>query len=212
MLTDETIRAQYFRSVPPALITRLLGFDVPGIRSALLFLFRAPAGGVMDHADEYLFPAAYRSSPPFGQAPQPKGQRAACTASPRACGRSPRGSGRSGSSSAKRRRSPWRSSACLRSGSAESRAGTAGIPDAARRLRCDLTARSEVEVVPDGDYQDNPNVHRDHSARRCPRSPWRPASCGDPTPWSCPDETHDRGESGCDDYVDNPGVKPATKG
>jgi hypothetical protein len=55
-LTDETIAQQYVRTVPPAMIPRLLGFDPPGIRSALLFPFRAPAGGFMDHVRVKLFP------------------------------------------------------------------------------------------------------------------------------------------------------------
>jgi hypothetical protein len=48
-LTDETIATQYIRSVPPSMIGRLLGFDTPSITSALLFPFRSPRGGFMDH-------------------------------------------------------------------------------------------------------------------------------------------------------------------
>jgi hypothetical protein len=48
-LTDATIRAHFIRSVPPAMIDPLLGFAAPDIRSALLFPFRSPAGGFMDH-------------------------------------------------------------------------------------------------------------------------------------------------------------------
>lgn len=55
-LTDETIRAHYIRSVPPAMIPRLLGFDRDGIVSALLFPFRSPAGGFMDHVSVKVFP------------------------------------------------------------------------------------------------------------------------------------------------------------
>ena len=44
-LSQETIAAHYIRSVPPHMIERLLGFGVAGIRSALLFPYRAPAGG-----------------------------------------------------------------------------------------------------------------------------------------------------------------------
>jgi hypothetical protein len=55
-LTEERIAQQLIRSVPPALIGRLLGFDIPGIRSALLFPFRAPAGGFMDHVRVKIFP------------------------------------------------------------------------------------------------------------------------------------------------------------
>jgi hypothetical protein len=55
-LTDEMIAAQYIRSVPPSMIPRLLGFDPPGVRSALLFPFRSPAGGFMDHVRMKVFP------------------------------------------------------------------------------------------------------------------------------------------------------------
>jgi putative DNA primase/helicase len=56
-LTDETIRAHYIRSVPPGMIPHLLGFDRNGIVSALLFPFRSPAGGFMDHVSLKIFPA-----------------------------------------------------------------------------------------------------------------------------------------------------------
>lgn len=55
-LTDETIREQFIRSAPPSMIGRLLGFDMPDIRSALLFPFRSPAGGFMDHVRVKIFP------------------------------------------------------------------------------------------------------------------------------------------------------------
>jgi putative DNA primase/helicase len=55
-LTDETIAAQFIRSVPLAMLARLLGFDGPGIRSALLFPYRAPGGGFMDHVRIKVFP------------------------------------------------------------------------------------------------------------------------------------------------------------
>jgi uncharacterized protein DUF3854 len=56
-LTDEMIVDQFMRSVPPALLSRLLGFDLPGIQSALLFPFRAPARGFMDHVRVKVFPS-----------------------------------------------------------------------------------------------------------------------------------------------------------
>lgn len=56
-LTDETIAAQYIRSVPPSMIPRLLGFDISSVRSAMLLPFRAPAGGFMDHVRVKIFPA-----------------------------------------------------------------------------------------------------------------------------------------------------------
>lgn len=56
-LTGETIRAAYFRSVPLSMIPRLLGFDRPGVVSALLIPFRSPAGGFMDHIRMKIFPS-----------------------------------------------------------------------------------------------------------------------------------------------------------
>jgi hypothetical protein len=56
-LTDEMIQEQFIRSVPPAMIQPLLGFDRPQIRSALLFPFRSSAGGFMDHVRMKIFPA-----------------------------------------------------------------------------------------------------------------------------------------------------------
>jgi hypothetical protein len=57
-LTDATIAANLIRSVPPATISRLLGFDLPkAVRSALLFPFRSSAGGFVDHPRVKIFPA-----------------------------------------------------------------------------------------------------------------------------------------------------------
>jgi hypothetical protein len=55
-LTPATIHGHFIRAVPPAMVTRLLGFDVPNLSSALLFPFRAPAGGFMDHVFMKRFP------------------------------------------------------------------------------------------------------------------------------------------------------------
>jgi hypothetical protein len=55
-LTGETIAAQYFRSVPPSMIPRLLGFDLSSVRSAMLLPFRSTAGGFMDHVRVKIFP------------------------------------------------------------------------------------------------------------------------------------------------------------
>jgi hypothetical protein len=55
-LTDATIAAQFIRSVPPSLIPRLLGFDMPSVRSAMLLPFRSPAGGFADHVRVKIFP------------------------------------------------------------------------------------------------------------------------------------------------------------
>jgi uncharacterized protein DUF3854 len=56
-LSDETIRAQGLRSVPPSMIPRLLGFDRAAIRSAMLIPFPAPDGGWLDHIRMKVFPS-----------------------------------------------------------------------------------------------------------------------------------------------------------
>ena len=55
-LAAETIRRQAIRSVPPAMIPRLLGFDPKAVTSALLFPFPDPAGGWLDHVRVKVFP------------------------------------------------------------------------------------------------------------------------------------------------------------
>ena len=57
-LTEPTIRAQRICSVPPSpsMLHGLLGFDLPAMRSALLFPFPDPAGGFMDHVRMKIFP------------------------------------------------------------------------------------------------------------------------------------------------------------
>jgi Domain of unknown function (DUF3854) len=56
-LTEETIRAHFIRSVPPAMVRGLLGVDPDGLVSALAFPFRSQAGGFMDHVAVKVFPA-----------------------------------------------------------------------------------------------------------------------------------------------------------
>ena len=56
-LSQETIAAHYIRSVPPHMIGRLLGFDVPAVHSAYLLPFRSPDGGFMNHIRMKIFPA-----------------------------------------------------------------------------------------------------------------------------------------------------------
>jgi hypothetical protein len=48
-LTTETVRAQRIRSVPLTMLPRLLGRDVPAVRSAYILPYPDPAGGWMDH-------------------------------------------------------------------------------------------------------------------------------------------------------------------
>jgi hypothetical protein len=59
-LPDETIKAQGIRSIPPNMIAQLLGFDMPGVTSAMLFPFADPAGGWMDHVRMKIFPVLTR--------------------------------------------------------------------------------------------------------------------------------------------------------
>jgi hypothetical protein len=61
-LSDATIQLQGLRSVPPNMITQLLGFDMPGITSAMLFPFADPAGGWMDHVRMKIFPSLTRET------------------------------------------------------------------------------------------------------------------------------------------------------
>jgi hypothetical protein len=55
-LGQDIIAEQFIRSIPPNLIPKLLGFDIPAIRSAMLLPFRAAAGGFMDHVRLKIFP------------------------------------------------------------------------------------------------------------------------------------------------------------
>jgi uncharacterized protein DUF3854 len=55
-LGDEMIREQYIRSVPPHMIPKLLGANWESVRSALLFPFRAASGGFMAHTRVKIFP------------------------------------------------------------------------------------------------------------------------------------------------------------
>jgi hypothetical protein len=61
-LGKEMIQGQFLRSVPPQLIGPLLGYDIPAIRSALLFPFRSPAGGFMDYVRMKIFPTLVKVS------------------------------------------------------------------------------------------------------------------------------------------------------
>lgn len=55
-LSDSTILSQSFRTVPPNMISVLLGFDPRAVRSALLIPFHDPAGSVMPHVRMKIFP------------------------------------------------------------------------------------------------------------------------------------------------------------
>jgi hypothetical protein len=55
-LTEETIRRHRIRSVPPGMIPRLTGFDMPGASSAMLIPFPDPSGEFMNHVRIKVFP------------------------------------------------------------------------------------------------------------------------------------------------------------
>lgn len=54
-LTDETIRAHRFRTVPPGMIAQLLGWE-PSIRSAMLVPYPDPRTGFLPHVRLKVFP------------------------------------------------------------------------------------------------------------------------------------------------------------
>jgi hypothetical protein len=56
-LTDETIRAQHIRSVPPAMISKLLGANWERVRSAMLVPYASVDGGFMDFTRVKIFPS-----------------------------------------------------------------------------------------------------------------------------------------------------------
>jgi len=72
-LTTESISGQFIRSVPPSMIARLLGFDIPSVRSAMLLPFRSPAGGFMDHVRVKIFPTLTDTDGHTVKYLQPKG-------------------------------------------------------------------------------------------------------------------------------------------
>jgi hypothetical protein len=55
-LTPDTTAAHYVRSIPLSMIRPLVGFDSTEITSALLFPFRSPRGGFLDHVRVKVFP------------------------------------------------------------------------------------------------------------------------------------------------------------
>ena len=59
-ISDATIAQQKIRSVPPNMIQHLLGFDPPGVVSAMLIPFADPAGGWMDFPRVKVFPTLER--------------------------------------------------------------------------------------------------------------------------------------------------------
>ncbi|MBI2218953.1 MAG: DUF3854 domain-containing protein [Candidatus Rokubacteria bacterium] len=56
-LTDVTIAMHKFRSVPPAMLDDLLGFDPAKVTSAYVLPFAEPGGGWMDHVRMKVFPS-----------------------------------------------------------------------------------------------------------------------------------------------------------
>jgi hypothetical protein len=56
-LTPATMAAQKFTDVPPHMIDRLLGFDVPAVQHAYLIPFPDARGGWLDHTRLKIFPS-----------------------------------------------------------------------------------------------------------------------------------------------------------
>lgn len=54
-LTDETIKLQKIRDVPPSMVDSLLGFHAPNVRSAYVIPFANPAGSWFDHVKLKVF-------------------------------------------------------------------------------------------------------------------------------------------------------------
>jgi hypothetical protein len=54
-LTDQTVRLQRIRSVPPSMIDQLLGYHAPRVRSAYVIPFADPCGGWLDHVKLKVF-------------------------------------------------------------------------------------------------------------------------------------------------------------
>ena len=73
-LTDEMIAEQFFRSVPPSMIPRLLGYEAREVRSCLLMPYRSPAGGFMDCARVKVFPSLTDAEGHTLKYLQPRGQ------------------------------------------------------------------------------------------------------------------------------------------
>jgi hypothetical protein len=160
-LTSATIQAQYIRSVPPGLIGRLLGFEIPGVRSALLFPFRSLTGGFMDHVRVKIFPPLQDATEHATKYLQPKD-------------RPPRVYfvGSCLQDVLTRDRPLWmvegekKAAAVAQLGLPA--IGFCGVEGwhvkAERRLLPDFSAiplhDRVVELVPDGDYQTNPDVKR----------------------------------------------------
>jgi hypothetical protein len=61
-LTDETIRLQKIRTVPPHMIDQLLGFAAPKVTSAYLLPFASPRGDWFDHVRMKVFPSIVTDS------------------------------------------------------------------------------------------------------------------------------------------------------
>jgi len=58
-LTDETVRLHRFRSIRPKKIERLLGFSMKGLDSGVLIPFADPRGGFTDHIRVKVFPTLH---------------------------------------------------------------------------------------------------------------------------------------------------------
>jgi hypothetical protein len=160
-LTETTVSQQKIRSVPPIMIPRLVGFDPRGIRSGYLLPHMDVAGQWLDHVYIRVFPPLTTKDGHTLKYVTPKG------ASPRLyfC--------RSTLAEVGNVEAPlWlvegAKKACAVAQLGHAAVGYAGADcwhrKGERNVLPDLDAiplRGRlVELLPDGDYHDNPNVHR----------------------------------------------------
>jgi hypothetical protein len=160
-LAEDIIREQHIRSVPPAMIGRLLGFDLPKVTSALLFPYPSVEGGFMPVIRVKLFPPQEDGEGHGFKYAQPKGSSPRVYFVRRCLREVLEGAGRLLLVEGEKK-----SLSLAQLGHAT--IGIAGVEGwhtkGDRRLLADfapIRLRDRVvEIVPDGDYQSNENVRR----------------------------------------------------
>ena len=160
-LTDETIAAQHIRSVPLAMIGRLLGFDVSTVTSALLLPYASVNGGFMPVVRMKLFPPQTDAEGHSFKYAQPKGSSPRVYFVRRCLHEVLHGDGRLLIIEGEKK-------ACCFAQLGHAVIGIAGVEawhvKGDRRLLADfdhIRLRDRlVEIVPDGDYQSNDKVRR----------------------------------------------------
>ena len=160
-LREDIIALHFLRSVPPHMIARLLGFDAAGVRSAMLFPYRTPAGGFASLVRMKVFPALVSNDGQQIKYLQPRGTSPRlyfCVPALREVLSGPAPiwliEGEKKALAVAQRGLPAVGFAGIEAwhagGSRELLADFDAIPLAGR----------VVELVPDGDWQTNPNVER----------------------------------------------------